>query len=448
MGLLGRMRRGADFPVVAAQTAWCATLVLPQTRLCGDAPVSATPADGTVSRLSRNRDFLLLWSSQTLSETGTGATQLAMPLLVLAVTGSPTTAGAVATTAAVVEGVLRLPGGVAADRFGRRRVMLVSDAIRIVALGALIVAMILGLVSLSLIVVTAVVLSGCAVVFSPAETASISRVVPAHQLPQAFAQNEARAYGAGLAGPPIGGLLYSVTRAAPFLFDLVTFVVSFCAITAVRTPLDEPQTDAKDRRSVISQIREGLEYVQKSPFLRTVILVGSLLNFAATGALFATTVVLRQAGTTSAVIGVCLGVAAAGGLLGALAANRMMSRRTVHQLVGGAAVAITGCLIAVTVLAGTIWMVAPLALGLFFAPAANAALMSRLAATTPNRIQGRVISVVILFATAVAAVAPLTVGLLVEHTNPHVAVGIVVIAAAASGVVATLSAGLRDDTAG
>ncbi len=141
------------------------------------------------------------------------------------------------------------------------------------------------------------------------------------------------------------------------------------------------------------------------------IIVGSLLNFAATGALFATTVVLRQAGTNTA------------------------------------AVAITGCLIAVTVLAGTVWMVAPLALGLFFAPAANAALMSRLAATTPNRIQGRVISVVILFATAAAALAPLTVGLLVEHTNPHISVAIVVIAAATSAVVATLSTGLNDDTA-
>jgi len=397
------------------------------------------PADQPVPRLSRNRDFILLWSSQTLSETGTGATQLAMPLLVLAVTGSPTTAGAVATTAAVVEAVLRLPGGVAADRFGRRRVMLVSDGIRTLALGALIMAIVWGQPSLSLIVVTAVVLSACAVAFSPAETASISRVVPAHQLPQAFAQNEARAYGAGLAGPPIGGLLYSVSRAAPFLFDLLTFVVSFCAITAVRAHLDEPQADAEDRPSVIRQIREGLEYVHHSPFLRTVILVGSLLNFAATGALFATTVVLRQAGTTSAVIGVCLGVAAAGGLLGALAANPMMNRRTVHQLVQGAAVAITGCLIAVTVLAGTVWMVAPLALGLFFAPAANAALMSRLAATTPNRIQGRVISVVILFATAAAALAPLTVGLLVEHANRNGAVVTVLVAAAASAVVLSVS---------
>lgn len=402
------------------------------------------PDDSPDTPLSRNRDFVLIWTSQTLSETGTGATQLALPLLVLALTGSPATAGLVATIAAVIEGVLRLPGGVVADRYGRRRVMLLSDTCRFVAMLVLVASLLFGFVSLPLVLIVIGIVAASSVVFSPAETASLSRIVPAHQLPLAFAQNEARTYAAGLVGPPLGGLLYGLNRVVPFVFDLITYVVSFGAIAAIKSPLDS--TDRGEPAGMLEQLREGLQFVWRSPFLRAVIGVASLLNFAAIVALFGTTITLREAGYSAATVGVAQGVAALGGLVGALLAGRMMAGRSVRTLVLRTTAAITICLVAATVLAGSIWMVLPIAAGLAFAPTANAALMGRLAATTPNDVQGRVISVVILFATAAAGVAPVLVGVLAEYTNAHLALSIGIVAATGSAIVAISSRGLRTES--
>jgi hypothetical protein len=71
--------------------------------------------DGIVP-LHRNRDFRRLWVSQVLSDTGSQATAIAYPLLVLVLTGSAVSAGLVGTVASVVQVALRLPSGVLVDR--------------------------------------------------------------------------------------------------------------------------------------------------------------------------------------------------------------------------------------------------------------------------------------------------------------------------------------------
>lgn len=120
--------------------------------------------------------------------------------------------------------------------------MLISDAARVILL-AVLAAIALEFVSFPLILILVIGLGAFDIVFQPAEAASIPRLVPKTQLSQAFAQNEARQYAASLAGPPLGGLLYGVGRAVPFLFDLITYAVSFCAIAAIRGPIDaQPET--------------------------------------------------------------------------------------------------------------------------------------------------------------------------------------------------------------
>jgi MFS family permease len=74
--------------------------------------------------LWRDRDFTLLWSSQTLSDIGSSTTLVAVPLPVLSLGGSATAAGGVGTSAAVAQALMRLPGGALADRWNRRRLML------------------------------------------------------------------------------------------------------------------------------------------------------------------------------------------------------------------------------------------------------------------------------------------------------------------------------------
>lgn len=398
----------------------------------------ATPA----APLWRNRDFNLLWSSQTLSELGGHATSLAIPLLALAVTGSPLQAGVAGTAYAAAQSVMRLPGGAFADRWSRRRVMLLSDAARITLLAVLIASLWADLVSYPLILCIVVGLGAFDVIFAPAEQALLPRLVPAHQLPQAFAQNEARQYGAGLAGPPLGGLLYGVGRAVPFIFDLVSYAVSFVAVAAIRSPIGKP-LQRGGATTVRESIREGLQHVWGTSFLRALLAVAAPLNFAIAGALFASTVVLREQGVDAGTIGLAQGVAACGGLLGAFAAPTLMRRSSPRMLVIGVCWGLSLCLAAATALTGQLAMMAPLALGLFLAPAANASLFGHLAATTPEELQGRVISVVVFAAQILAALAPLVTGGLIEHVSAVTGMLLCVAAALGAGAAATLARGLR-----
>src|SRR5215467_311391 len=91
--------------------------------------------------LWHNRDYLLLWSGQLLSTIGTQVSQLAFPLLVLALTFSPAQASIVAALRSLPFAMLCLPAGALVDRWDRRKVMLLCDTGRALVLGSIPVAL-------------------------------------------------------------------------------------------------------------------------------------------------------------------------------------------------------------------------------------------------------------------------------------------------------------------
>src|SRR5258706_13546431 len=84
-------------------------------------------SSGQPQSLWRNRDYMLLWSGQALSDIGGAVSELACPLLVLAITHSPTQAGFVAALRTLPATLFSWFAGVLADRWDRKRVMLVCD---------------------------------------------------------------------------------------------------------------------------------------------------------------------------------------------------------------------------------------------------------------------------------------------------------------------------------
>src|ERR671937_1825836 len=102
---------------------------------------SASPGRRLGPALWRNRDFILLWCGQVVSTVGTRVTNIAFPLLVLAETHSPARAGIVGFTQTLPYMLFYLPAGGLVDRWDRKRVMLVADAGRALALGSLAVAL-------------------------------------------------------------------------------------------------------------------------------------------------------------------------------------------------------------------------------------------------------------------------------------------------------------------
>src|SRR5437660_827146 len=127
--------------------------------------MTAVPATAdqqrTVTRLSRNRDYSLLWGSQALSEIGFNASAIAFPLLVLAVTGSPAASGLVMGADAAAQLVAGLPAGALADRWNRKKVMLACEAVQAVVVTSLAVALWWNVATVAHMAAVAVVMGAC-----------------------------------------------------------------------------------------------------------------------------------------------------------------------------------------------------------------------------------------------------------------------------------------------
>ncbi|GAA2464716.1 MFS transporter [Winogradskya humida] len=396
-------------------------------------------ADATAT-LWRNREFNLLWVSQSLSDIGTAVSGLAVPLLILALTQSPVRAGLVGTIGLVVTVLARLPAGVLADRFDRRRIMLVCDAVRLVAYLVLGFAVLRHQASFALVVAVVVVASAGNAFFGTAEHSSLRTIVPSVQLPTAVARNEARAYGTTLAGPPLGGLLFGVAHALPFFGDAITFLASMVGVLMVRRPLQEDRE--AETSGHLTALAEGFSFVVGNPFLRTIVLVVAPLNLALHGIIFTIIVTMQAHHKAPAIIGTVETVIGIGGLLGAVLAPALHRRLALPALIR--AVCWTAALLmsVSALVTDSVAAAVPLGLAVLLGPATNAALFGHQAAITPDRLQGRVVSVIIVLATSIAAAAPLLAGVLITALGPATTVltfaSLVICAAIAASTTAAL----------
>ncbi|MFJ8831809.1 MFS transporter [Micromonospora aurantiaca] len=404
-----------------------------------DPPV--TGPDRPVS-LWRNRDFNLLWISQCLSDLGTAMSNLAMPLLVLFLTGSAAQAGLVGSLGLLTTLACRLPAGVVADRFSRRTLLIVCDVVRLVAYLGLAGAVLAGVAGLPMIIVVTVVGAAANAVFGTAEHAAVRNLVPAEQLTTAVARNEARSYGTQLAGPPLGGLLYGLGRSLPFVGNAVSYLLSLLAVLLIRRPMEQSRTEQAPQ-SGGAAMAEGIRFVLANPFLRALLVIAAPLNMAFTGMIFTIIVALERAGTASVVVGLASTIFGLGGFLGALAAPAVQRWLRLPTLVIVLCWATTVLMAASALVPSSVLAAVPLAAAVFLAPTANAVLFGYQAAITPDRLQGRVVSVIFLAATSAAALAPGLAGLLLARFPVAVTMLVFAGLVAVSAVTATLSGGIR-----
>jgi MFS family permease len=368
--------------------------------------VSASP--GPVE-LRRNRDFMLLWSGQAVSELGSRTAWLAYPLLVLGQTHSPAKAGLVTFVNRFPFFLFSLPAGALVDRWDRRRIMLVCDAGRLVGAASIAAALIVGSVSFVQIVIVAAVEGTLTVFVGPAEFAALRRIVARDQLAAAIAQNEARIYGGTLAGPPFGGLLYGVARPLPFVADAASYAVSFATLLAIRTTFQDARRDRRSRLHV--DVAEGIRWLWRQSFLRTTFLLAGAGNFVSNALVLVVVVLARDRGASSTMVGLIFLLCGVGGLLGAAAAGPLVRRLSAAQ-VRIAYHLVYALLLPFFAIAPPLALGALFAVMLFGAPTLNAAFGSYQGALVPDHLQGRVESIAGLIAAGVAPLGPLLAGFL------------------------------------
>jgi hypothetical protein len=251
--------------------------------------------------LRHNRDFVLFQTGQLLSAIGTNTASIAYPLLTLAVTHSPVKAGAVSFAQFLPIVLFSLISGVAGDRIDRKRLMIASDVLRAVAVGALVVAILLHRLVFWQILVVSFVEGTGGVFFAAGRSGVFKSVVPKPQLAAAASTEEGRLSIVRLVGPPVGGALFGVGRAVPFLADAVSHAFSTLSLLAMHTPFQERRERADTH--VFAEAIEGLVFVWKNAFLRLTTLMLTLGTFSAAGVQLAVVVLAKQHGLSSAAVG-------------------------------------------------------------------------------------------------------------------------------------------------
>jgi hypothetical protein len=371
--------------------------------------------------LRRNREFVLLQAGQLLSTAGTSSTTIAYPLLVLAVTHSPARAGIVGFARLIPYALFGLLAGVAADRWNRKRVMIAADAVRALAIASLVAMILLHRIAFWQIPVVAFVEGTGAVFFGAASTGALRALVPRRQLPTAAGAQQARGAIVGLVGPPLGGALFGLGRAVPFLVDAASYSFSILSVLAMRTPFQEEREI--DRSRLRAQIAEGFRFLWGQPFLRTCAFLYGLANFAGPGVLFAIVVIGRRRGLSGSEIGALTAAFGAFLLVGSLLSplfRRILSVRAILLLelwlwLGCALFLVWPSVYVLTA------SILPLAVAI---PVTDSVVIGLRVAMTPDRLLGRVESVRSSISLLIAPLGPLAAGLLLSSVSERATIAV------------------------
>ena len=390
--------------------------------------------------LRRNRDFVLLQGGQLLSNFGGQSTQIAYPLLVLALTHSPAKAGIVAFARSLPLWLFALPGGLAADRFNRKRLMIVSDVVRAAAVATLGAIILLGRLAFWEIAVVAFVEGAGASIFSGATMGAVRAVVPKPQLPMAISVLTARAAIVRLAGPPLGGVLFGLARSLPFLADAGSYAFSTASLVAMRTPFEEEREP--ESGPMLHRLFEGMRFLWASPFLRTIALLFSLAQFIFPGVTLALVVIGQRQGLSSGEIGGLVAATGAALLLGSAIAPFVRRLLPTRALIVLEFWTWAGCA-AFLVWPSVYVLTASILPTMLAIPTTDSIVWPYQLSLTPDRLIGRTQSAMSSITLAMGTIGPLAVGFMLDSISARATIGVIAGFGLTLAVWGTLSPAIR-----
>jgi MFS family permease len=298
--------------------------------------------------LARNRDFRVLLSSQGVSALGDAVSFTALPLLVLALTGSGLAMGVVGALQTLPDLVFGMVAGALADRHDRKRMMFLADLGRAMLTAAIPISVFLGGPTMVVILIVAAPLSTLRALFLAAYTASVPALVGRSQVARANSYFEA-VYSIGyIVGPAIAGVLSSTIGPGPTLaIDAVSFGLSGLALAAVRRDLRAPVD--RPRASLVTDIREGIDFIVAHPILRAMIAFWGVVSISTAPLVTALAVyITRDLDHEDTILGLILTAYGIGTVAGALLTSRASPRSVALILLGGTFA--TGCCLVIVAL--------------------------------------------------------------------------------------------------
>ncbi|MEO6623804.1 MAG: MFS transporter [Burkholderiaceae bacterium] len=330
----------------------------------------------------------------------------AVPIVAVLLLGAgPGQVGALATAQSLPFLLLSIPLGLLADRYSRRGLMVWAELLRAVALLGLLVAVLLGQLSMPLLVLLGFVGAVGTVGFSVAAPALVPALVPAPALARANGRLELARSMAYAAGPALGGALVSLAGAGA-AFALATALSVFAVVLLLR--LREPARAPVVARHPWLELREGAAMVWQHHLLRPILLTAVAWNFSwfVLQAAYVPYAV-RQLGLNASGVGFTLAAYGVGMVVGALLAARVAAAMPFGRAIQlGPLVSVLAALVMVLTL---VWPSGLLAACAFFLFGAGPIIWTITSTTlrqivTPHAMLGRVSSI---FLTVNTGVRPL-----------------------------------------
>jgi MFS family permease len=341
-----------------------------------------------------------LWGAETVSQLGTHVSQLALPLaaiLVLEASAFQVALLGVIEFAPFV--LISLPAGVWVDRLRRKPILVVCDLGRALLLVSVPVAYWLDALTIWQLYIVGFVFGVFTVFFDVSYQSYLPSLVSRDQLLEGNAKLEVSRSGTQLVGPGLaGGLIDALTAPIAVLLDSISFLVSAIFLFRIRTEERAAPTRAERQAGpgMKQEVKEGLRWVLGNRYLRWIAASTATFNFFG-NIIFSIFLVfaVRELGLRPFVIGIVFAVASIGYLVGVLLTNRLSRRFGVGPtIIIGAACSVSLLLLAVAPTSNPIpFLIAAQAISSMGIPIYNITQVSFRQAITPDRLQGRMNSV-------------------------------------------------------
>ncbi len=237
-------------------------------------------------RVRLGSGYRRLWTATAVSSLGDGVYLTALPLLAASLTRDPVAVSLVTLATTLPNLLLTLTAGVLVDRWDRCRVLWRVDVFRFLMVAALATAVLGGFASIPLLMAVGFLLGAGETLFATAAQAFLPLLVSREPERLELANGRllgVETLGGQLAGPPLGGLLFSLARWVPFGVDALSFAASSAMIAAVPGYFAPERPDGEPRTTIRADIAEGLRWLLGHRLLRTLGLMVGVVNLVATG---------------------------------------------------------------------------------------------------------------------------------------------------------------------
>lgn len=299
-------------------------------------PVGGAPAadgvgpGGVVDDAPLGRAFWTLVASSGLSNLADGIFKIALPLLAIRYTRSPSLVAGVAIAGSLPWLLFALQAGAYADRWDRRRTMLVANTVRGLAVTVPAAAALVGGGSLWWLYVAAAIAGTAEVFHDTAAQSILPSIVPRRSLPRANGRLYAVELGSQqFVAPPLGGLLVGAAAAAALWAPALLWGVAVLALWTVRGSYRATRPGTVEPTNIRQDVVEGLRFLAGHRMLRVLAALTGAMNLlgAAAGPLLVLFAVGEESalGLDEAGFGLLSITMAVGALVGSFVAERMIA---------------------------------------------------------------------------------------------------------------------------